>query len=229
MKPIKKVKIKWSPGFAYVIGLITSDGSLSKDARHVNFTSKDLDLIIYFKKYLKINNKIDKKSRSSIDEKKYYFIQIGDVNFYKFLLKIGLKPNKSKKLEKLDIPLKYFFDFLRGFFDGDGRVVSFFDKRWKNSFMFYIVFSSASPKFINWVRKNIELLVNIRGHISKAKGVSTVQLKYGKKESQVLIRKMYYSKNLPFLARKYFKIKEVINIEKSLKQGRVEKLVDSQP
>lgn len=229
MKPIKKVKIKWSPGFAYVIGLITSDGSLSKDARHVNFTSKDLDLIIYFKKYLKINNKIDKKSRSSIDEKKYYFIQIGDVNFYKFLVEIGLKPNKSKKLEKLDIPLKYFFDFLRGFFDGDGRVVSFFDKRWKNSFMFYIVFSSASPKFINWVRKNIELLVNIRGHISKAKGVSTVQLKYGKKESQVLIRKMYYSKNLPFLARKYFKIKEVINIEKSLKQGRVEKLVDSQP
>lgn len=217
------------PRLSYVIGLITSDGNLSKDARHINFTSKDLELVIYFKQYLKVDNKINKKSRSSIGEKKYYFIQIGDINFYRFLTKIGLKPNKSKNLKNINVSRKYFFDFLRGVFDGDGGIISFFDKRWENSFMFYLVFSSASPNFINWLRKNIELLASIKGHISKAKGISTVQLKYGKKESMVLIRKMYYRKNLPFLERKYSKIKKIIDTEKKVRQGRVEKPVDSQP
>lgn len=41
MKPLSKIKIKWSPKFAYCIGLITSDGNLSKDGRHISFTSKD--------------------------------------------------------------------------------------------------------------------------------------------------------------------------------------------
>ncbi len=217
MKPIKKVEIRWSPSFAYIIGLITSDGNLSKDNRHINFTSKDLYLAILFKNHLKIDNKIGKKSRSNTEEKKYYFIQIGDVNFYRFLTKIGLKPNKSKKLNTLNIPQKYFFDFLRGVFDGDGSVVSSFDKRWKNSFVFYLVFYSASPNFIDWLRKNIELLANIKGHINKSKKRSTIRLKYGKKEATILVKNMYYKKNLPFLERKYSKIKKIIDTENKIR------------
>lgn len=51
-------------------------------------------------------------------------IQFGDVNFYKFLLRIGLIPNKSKRLSDLKIPNLYFFDFLRGHLDGDGSFYS---------------------------------------------------------------------------------------------------------
>gem|GEM_PF-6676481 len=45
MKPLGKVKIQWSPEFAYVIGLLTTDGNLSPDGRHINFTSKDRELV----------------------------------------------------------------------------------------------------------------------------------------------------------------------------------------
>ena len=229
MKPLRKVEIKWSPNFAYIVGLITSDGNLSNDGRHINFTSKDLGLAILFRRFLKIKNKTGKKGRSHDSKKKYFFIQFGDINFYKFLVKIGLKPNKSKILTKLNIPRNYFFDFLRGMFDGDGSIFSYFDKRWKNSFVFYLTFSSASPSFIKWLRKNIEILIKIRGHINKTGSRSTIQLKYGKKESIILIRRMYYKKGLPFLIRKYRKIKRFLKVEKKIKVnvGRVLELVDS--
>lgn len=162
MKPLKKINTKWSSNLAYIIGLITSDGNLSKDKRHINFTSKDLELLFTFKKCLRIGNKISKKNRSKNSEKKYYFIQFSDINFYQFLVKIGLKDNKSKRLSKVLIPEKYFFDFLRGLFDGDGSIVSYFDKRWKNSYMFYLVFTSGSPLFVKWLREKIYKLIKIK-------------------------------------------------------------------
>lgn len=217
MKPLKKVRIRWSPNFAYIIGLITSDGNLVKDRRHINFTSKDLELAILFRYHLKINNKIGTKKNSQNSRKKYYFIQFGDVNFYKFLEKIGLKSNKSKTLTKLHIPKNYFFDFLRGLFDGDGGIVSYFDRRWKNSFMFYLNFSSASVLFVEWLRKIINSLTKARGSINKTKGRSTMQLRYGKKETLILVKKMYYKQGLPFLTRKYQKIKICLDIEKRIK------------
>ncbi|MFZ5390819.1 MAG: LAGLIDADG family homing endonuclease, partial [Patescibacteria group bacterium] len=91
MKPLKKINTSWSTDFAYIIGLIATDGSLSKDGRHIIFTSKDKQLIGYFKKILLINNKIGLKNSGSNKNKIYYYTQIGDINFYNFLEKIGIK------------------------------------------------------------------------------------------------------------------------------------------
>ena len=46
-KPQGKVLIKWSPHFAYAVGLLTADGCLSKDGRHLDLTSKDRIQIIF--------------------------------------------------------------------------------------------------------------------------------------------------------------------------------------
>lgn len=35
------VKIKWNNSFAYIIGVIATDGNLSPDLRHIHITSKD--------------------------------------------------------------------------------------------------------------------------------------------------------------------------------------------
>ena len=51
-KPRGKIEIKWSPDFAYVIGLIATDGCLSTNGRHVIFVSKDLEQVENFKKIL---------------------------------------------------------------------------------------------------------------------------------------------------------------------------------
>ena len=57
-KPEGKVEIKWSSNFAYAIGLLASDGSLSKDRRHISFVSKDKNQILNFLNCLKIKLKI---------------------------------------------------------------------------------------------------------------------------------------------------------------------------
>ena len=210
MKPLGKTKISWSNSFAYAMGLMTTDGNLSPDGRHMNFTSKDLELVELFKECLDLSNKIGKKARGYEKEKKYYVVQFGDVLFYEFLMSIGLTPRKSLTLSSLSIPQEYFFDYLRGHFDGDGSFYSYFDPRWKSSFMFYTVFMSASLDHVDWLQKYIQKLLKIKGHITKSVGNSVYQLKYAKKESLQLLPKMYYDRQVPHLSRKRKKIEHVL-------------------
>ena len=219
MKPKRTQKIKWSPGLAYAVGLITADGSLSIDGRHIDFTSKDIALLKTFKKCLGLRNKIGRKSSGKSLEKKYYRVQFGDVIFYRWLNKIGLTPRKSKIIGKLKIPNKYFFDFLRGNFDGDGYFYSYWDKRWRSSFMFYTTFSSGSQTFIEWLRERIKTLLEIKGYIVQNREGNFWQLRYAKRESRKLLSKLYYSNKIPLLKRKYLKIK----------RAEVEELEDSHP
>ena len=117
--------MKWTTDLAYVIGLITTDGSLSIDGRHINLTSKDIEQIQTFARLLNLNNKIGTKHSSYNPKGIYYQIQFGDVKLYRFLLSIGLSPNKTKTLGGLKIPNKFFPDFLRGHLDGDGYTYSY--------------------------------------------------------------------------------------------------------
>lgn len=212
MKPLCKVDTKWSSKLAYTIGLITTDGCLSKDSRHINFTSKDKCLIKTFKDCLGIDNKIGLKS-SGHSDKKYFYVQFGDVNFYKFLLDIGLTPAKTKTIARIRTPKKYFFDFLRGHFDGDGTFYSFWDKRWHSSFMFYTVFISSSKAHIDWLRNTIYSFLKIKGHVCTCRGRNIYHLKYAKAESLKLLPKIYYHDRVVCLPRKFEKIKKALEVE----------------
>jgi hypothetical protein len=213
MKPLRKVKTKWSPNFAYAIGLLVTDGCLSKDGRHFDFTSNDIEQLKNFMGCLGINVKIGRKS-SGYNEKSGTRIQFGDINFYRFLLTIGLMPNKTKIIGKIKIPNEYFFDFLRGHFDGDGSFYSYWDPRWKSSFMFYTTFVSASKKHIEWLQNQILKHIKITGHITKDGNRSTYQLKYAKAESLELLPKMYYDYKVICLSRKREKINKALYIDK---------------
>ena len=211
-KPLGKVKIKWTADFAYAIGLIVTDGNLSPDGRHINFTTKDHEQVLNFKNIFGLDNKIGKKSRDKEEKKKYFVIQFGDVLFYRFLSSIGIGPAKSKTLGSIKIPNKFFFHFLRGHFDGDGCTYSYFDPRWKSSYMFYTTFISASKKHVDWLREKINTLLGIKGHMTKSGNQSCYQLKYAKEESKKLLKKMYSGNKIYFLSRKRLKIQKMLGI-----------------
>jgi hypothetical protein len=211
-KPKGKVKIEWSSEFAYAIGLITTDGSLSKDGRHISFVSNDIEQIENFKKCLRIKNRTSKHDSGSSRIQKGARVQFGDVLFYNFLLKIGITPNKSKTLSKVLIPDKYFFDFLRGHFDGDGCFYSYWDPRWKSSFMFYTELVSASKEHIDWLQQEITRLISIKGRITKSKNNPCYRLKFAKAGSLVLLKKMYYKNYSVGLKRKHLKIQRALGI-----------------
>ncbi len=210
-KPKGKVKIEWSANFAYAIGLIVSDGCLYNNGRHINFTTKDLEQAEHFKMCLGIELKNAMKGSGYIKEKTYYNLQFSDVLFYKFLNTIGITSAKSKTIGEVHIPDEYFFDYLRGYFDGDGCFYSYWDKRWASSFMFYISFACASFKHMEWLRKRIFDLIGISGHMDYAN--RSYQLKYAKKESLELIQEMYYSPDVICLTRKREKIFKALAIE----------------
>jgi len=209
--PQNKITIRWSSEFAYAIGLLVTDGCLSSDGRHVDLTSKDKEQLVNFMKCLKIKNKIGFKT-SGYHRKRAMRVQFSDVNFYNFLFDIGLMPNKSKVLETIAIPDEYFFDFLRGDFDGDGTFYSYWDPRWRSSYMFYTAFTSASEKHILWMRKEIFQRLGINGHVTKTGKTPMYELKYAKAESLKLIPNMYYNAQVVCLSRKRKKIESALAV-----------------
>lgn len=209
-KPQGKVNIKWSPEFAYAIGLITTDGNLSSNNRTISLASSDIEQIENLKKCLNVENKIGRHN-SGTSKTQGFRIQFGDILFYKFLQNIGLSAHKSLTIGSLLIPRKYYFDFLRGHFDGDGTFYSYWDKRWRSSYMFYLYFYSASKRHIDWLRSKNEEYLGISGHITKPAKDSTHSLRYAKKESLILLRNMYRNKE-PKLSRKYLKIQKALAI-----------------
>jgi len=50
-------------------------------------------------------------------------------------------------------------------FDGDGCFYSYWDKRWRSSFIFYLSFCSASKKFLEWLQKMLFEYLEVRGDL----------------------------------------------------------------
>lgn len=216
-KPKYIINTDWNSGLAYAVGLLASDGCLSSDRRHIDLTSIDKDQLENFSRALGAKFNIGLKDKNSKKHKTAYRIQISSVLFYNFLESIGFTQRKSLTLKKINLPNKYFFDFLRGLFDGDGYSYSYWDKRWKSSFMFYIGFCSGSPNFVEWLREKIKKLSKIEGHITKVKRKNTYyQLKYSKYEAVRLVSFLYQNTKCYKLKRKYLKIKGVLSIMKKL-------------
>jgi len=204
--------IVWSQDLAYAIGLLTTDGCLSSNGRHITFVSKDREQIRNLMRILNLRVVVG-HTVSGYSGRKTPRIQFGDVVLYQFLVDIGLTPKKSKTLGTLGVPGKYFFSFLRGVFDGDGSTYSYWDPRWKSSFMFYVCFASASEEFLCWLQQTLRERLGVAGHVTMAAGHSTKQLKYAKRESLLILRRMYRSAPKgTYLSRKHLKIQRMLAI-----------------
>ena len=189
MRRYKSAKeYSWSERLAYFVGLITSDGCLVNDGRHINITSKDLEIITSCQDIL------DKHTVAGVKKGQFgtsaYSWNFSDVKLYDFLLDIGLTPKKSKTIQKVLVPDEFWGDFLRGYFDGDGTAYGYFDQRWKSSFMFYTGFVCASKPFLDWLsRINSKLCDTTSGKIKTNTRAFT--LTYAKSDSRKLYGCMY--------------------------------------
>lgn len=200
----------WTPDLAYAVGLLVTDGCLSSDGRHIILTSSDIEQLENFKKCLNLRAKIGSK-RNLTGTCNY--VGFSNVQLYDWLCKIGLSPRKSLTIGKIDIPDKFFRDFLRGDLDGDGTITSYTD-HWntiKNPKYIYkrifLRFVSASKIHMEWLQKmcikNLGVTGRLHTIISKRKGASNMYtLKFGKKESLKALSQIYYSDTIPFLKRK---------------------------
>lgn len=210
-QPRGRVDTHWRPDLAYAIGLITADGSLSNNGRHISFTSKDRELAEIYRTCLELTDiAVGQKQNGSRNGTPYYVVQFGDVLFYRFLETIGLHANKSKTLGPLAIPDEYFFDFLRGEWDGDGTIHCSEDKRWRNSFVVSLGFASGSRTFLEWLQTSISSRLGTRGYITSVN--RGYQLRYAKGDSQQIHAALFYRPGLPCLSRKFAKAEKIFTM-----------------
>jgi hypothetical protein len=185
----------------YLVGLITSDGCLSADGRHIDITAKDRRFLEHLKSGCRISSRVCKKynGRGQLSHN----IQIGSVSLYKFLLSIGLMPNKSKKLSELQIPKKQFCHFLRGVIDGDGGI-----RRWSHpqngGEQWSLRIVSGSKPFVEWLGGRVEHELGALGKIYHNRQGSSGcwVLKYGKMSAQRILKLCYCGDELLALSRK---------------------------
>ncbi len=197
----------WTPGLAYLVGLIATDGCLSGDGRHIDITSKDFQLLETVNEILPRRQKIAFKRNGH--GQTAYCIQIGDVAMYRWLLQLGLTPRKSKAIGRLKIPKELFADFFRGVFDGDGSAYCYCDRRWAASTTVCLSVASASIKFISFLRNKLSIALGIKGSVSGFR-CAVFQLRYAKRESRKLAAWIYYSDDVPCLLRKREKVKNIL-------------------
>ncbi len=78
--------------------------------------------------------------------------------------------------------------------------------------MFYTEFISASRKHIFWIQKELNKILKIKGHITNDGRELTLQLKYAKRESLILLKMIYANKSTLYLKRKKLKIQRALAI-----------------
>lgn len=174
----------------YFVGLITSDGCLSGDGRHIDITSAEIDYL----KQLKLTVQIPQRITRKIDGfgTSAWHIQIGSKSFYQFLVSIGLMPRKSKRLVSLKIPNDYFAHFLRGVIDGDGCI-----RKWihpgNGGIQWSLRIYSGSKKFLQWLEERVICCFAAEGklHDESIDHSCRFTLKFGKLAAQRILEHCY--------------------------------------
>jgi hypothetical protein len=199
----------WSPSIAWTVGLMATDGNLSR--RHaLSITSKDRDLLDTVKDCLGLTNALGVTTNGRGG--RYWKLQWRDRRFYEWLTVVGLTPAKSLTLGPLAVPDEFFADFLRGCLDGDGSILVYTDRSHtaKNPRYIYerlyVSLVSASRPFIDWMASTLRRLLGARSAVhlkSKPAGAPVYVLRFAKKASIQVLRWIYYKPAVPCLARKH--------------------------
>lgn len=210
---VLKSKFEWKALPAdilwYLVGVITSDGSLSIDGRHIDITSKDKNFLEVIKEKTGLTCAVGLKTNGKGQIS--YRLQFGSISFYEFLKECYLLPNKSKVLGKMRVPDEYFGHFFRGVLDGDGSI-----RKWKKSnsnyTQWYFKISSGSEKFLIWLSQKLEENFDAKSsiHYENYPGRACYILKVSEKASVRKILQVCYENAALALSRKQMQALECL-------------------
>ena len=154
---------------AYILGFFAADGNLTMGKRknyYVEFTSCDRVILEKIKHTLNSDHKISERTNRNHNWRDTYRLQIGSKTMFQSLNNFGFVPKKSKRLAYPQIPNKYFPDFLRGYFDGDGHVTTGSYKKTGRNYKTKIIFSGftcGTKTFLQNIHRELLRRGTVRG------------------------------------------------------------------
>lgn len=186
---------------AYVLGFLYADGDIvdaqSSRTQYIKFTSKDQEILLKIRSVLSSRHTVQRRLPHPVvmrHGKRYvssilFYFRIGSRRMYLDLQRIGLTPNKSKTIFFPDIPEKFFADFTRGYFDGDGCVYVE-GMRTGNFKKISVIFTSGSYKFLEELARSLKKFLNLQ-HDKIYKGSNAFQLRYRMRDTLKILSFMY--------------------------------------
>jgi hypothetical protein len=161
----------------------------------------DRDILVLMKHCFQSEHKI---SEIKLVTGSVYRIQIGSKEWFEDLASVGLFPNKTKRMKLSTIPLKYFGDFVRGYFDGDGHVWSglIHKKRPTPTLSLQVGFTSASKDFLLDLKTALHTCGLLGGGIYTPKTANYSRLLFSNKDALKIYNIMYNAGHTLFLKRK---------------------------
>lgn len=203
---------KWSHDMAYVLGFWWADGHIRKRIGKNGYgysygfgicqNDRDQYILRTIMDCMGANNPVwQPKSRPHMCH-----FEISSKNIFDDIVKLGGVPKKSLVAKFPKIPKKYFSDFFRGFFDGDGSI-SISAKN--HSASCYVC--SGSEAFLSELQKHLRNNHNVHGRLFYSG--TCFRLSFGMDDTVKLYSVMYYDghQSRLRLERKYDKFNSLIS------------------
>ncbi|MGH2499003.1 MAG: hypothetical protein ACRDF0_02765 [Candidatus Limnocylindria bacterium] len=207
----RTVAPEWSAEMAYAVGLIATDGCLLRTRKQIGFVSRDRELVETFLRCLG-SEPILRTDRTRLGNP-VFRVQFGDAVLYRWLIAVGLTPRKSLTLGGIDVPGEFLLPLVRGLLDGDGTILNKVyraDTRDRQDYWWELLqtkFVSGSRPHLEWLRGRLKETLAVDGYLQTRSPDPprhpVSELRYGKRDSLVLLRRLYADPFAPRLERKW--------------------------
>lgn len=203
-----------SHDMAYILGLLASDGCVSKNTNHlrIDLSVMDEEILYKIKEVFDFEGAVGRYTNNSGHE--YSQLRVCSPTMKKDLAHYGIIPAKTYTLQPpLFLEEKYWIDYIRGYFDGDGCIFINYEKY---KYDWYIC--GAKKDVLEWMQSVLLNQYGIQTYLHRTAEV----LKNGdyfysihvyKKTDIIKLFNILYVPNSLFLQRKYELMKNFYDIK----------------
>ena len=209
---------EWNDKMAYVLGFIYADGNISRDFKHLSITQKDPEILYKIRDLMEGKFRIIERKRERIS----YYIQLSNRRIIDSLVKLGVLPNKSNRVQLPSIPDEYIRHFVRGLWDGDGSIRAAGNMPYPYP---VATLTSGSRKFIESLQRLLHEKIDLPIHkISDIKNANAHRLTYQGPDCKKLYEYLYFCPDgtrVPksmYLETKFKKFLESVQIDEITKK-----------
>lgn len=204
-----------SHNMAYILGFLASDGSVNeKDNRiKIGLSSIDREILEKIKREIQIEKEI-------LDYITNHGFNVSELvwtsrEHKRKLREYGIVPNKTFKLQPpYSLTPKYYIDYIRGYFDGDGSVnlIKNTNGRGQGNIRWQIC--SATPEILKWILNVLETFGIKRTNLLKQSRKGQLPIYYFQFSSVPSreIFKILYTPNSLKLKRKYDHFEKIVKL-----------------
>jgi hypothetical protein len=150
------------------------------------------------------DHKIATRYRKKETESTQYRLQIGGIDFCESVMSHGVTSAKARTMIFPNVPNKYFGDFVRGYFDGDGNIWTglMHKKRTTVTKSALVSFTSGSYYFLFTLLHNLHKRGVKGGSLVSIKSKECFRLTFSTSDSLKIFKIMYNTDTNLFLSRK---------------------------